>query len=60
MNEQTYSIYLIGKRAVCPACSGMALLQTEQDNIRCIDCGDIFNIAGAGITDRELICIKPS
>lgn len=58
MNKQTYNIYVIGRRAVCPTCSGMALLQEELNNIRCIDCGDAFKIEGAGMTDREIVCTQ--
>jgi DNA-directed RNA polymerase subunit RPC12/RpoP len=47
---------MIGKSAVCPSCSGMALLDIEQERIRCIDCGDTFRITGIGQTDREIVC----
>jgi hypothetical protein len=47
---------MIGKSTVCPSCSGMALLDIEQERIRCIDCGDTFRITGIGQTDREIVC----
>lgn len=58
MHDETYSVYMIGRSAVCPTCSGMALLHGEQETIRCIDCGDTFKIKGVGQTDREIICEK--
>lgn len=55
MHSETYSIYMIGRRAVCPICSGMALLQLEEQMINCIDCGKKFVIKQLGHTDREII-----
>lgn len=58
MREEQYYIYMIGRRAVCPNCSGMAVLQAQAENIRCIDCGNAFKIKGVGQTEREIICTQ--
>lgn len=56
MDEREYSVHMTGRSAVCPTCSGMALLQEER--ITCIDCGKRFNVKGTGRTDGEIICTK--
>ena len=58
MSEILHSVYMIGRNAVCPACSGMAILEGELERIKCIDCGETFKIKGIGQTDREVICTK--
>lgn len=58
MEKQTYTIYMIGKRAVCPNCSGMVIVQEDSEIIKCIDCKSIFKVKGGGQTERELVCIK--
>ena len=56
MDKRYYSVYMIGRSAVCPICSGMALLQ--EGRITCIDCSKRLNVKRAGRTDREIICTK--
>lgn len=58
MSEVLYSVYMIGRSAVCPTCSGMAVLQGGLERIKCIAYGETFRIKGTGQTDREIICTK--
>lgn len=55
MAEHVCNAYMADRKIVCPACSGMALLQEERNSIWCIDCGRIFRVAGIGVTDKEIM-----
>lgn len=56
MAEKTYSIYMIGRGAVCPTCSGMLLIQGQENVLRCVDCRTRYFIKRIGRTEREFIC----
>ena len=51
-----YIIRLLGRKAMCPLCTGMLAFQDEERGYKCNDCGTRFMPTGAGITDRELEC----
>ena len=58
MAEKTYSIYMIGRGAVCPTCSGMLLVHVQENILRCVDCGTGYVIKRIGRTEREFVCAK--
>ena len=37
MADKEYSVYMIGRKAICPMCSGMAVMHGCEELIRCID-----------------------
>jgi hypothetical protein len=49
---------MIGRRTVCPSCTGAAVWNQNTESIKCIDCGDLFKIKGQGQTEREFVCMK--
>lgn len=59
MADKEHSVYMIGRKAICPMCSGMAVMHGCEELIRCIDCGERFRIKGMGQTEREMICSQP-
>lgn len=52
------NVFIFGRKAICPVCSGLAQLNIERENIRCNDCGEMFKIKSEGMTEKELICEK--
>lgn len=56
--EKKYIIYMTDRKAVCPSCSGIALLQEDFGRLWCIDCHSVFKIESEGNTDKEVICVK--
>lgn len=52
------NIYLLGRKAICPACSGLAQLSTEEGIVVCIDCKSRYDVVEVGMTEKELICEK--
>lgn len=56
--EMKYIIHMTDRRAVCPVCKGIALLQEELDCLWCMDCRGVFKIKEIGRTDKQVICIK--
>lgn len=57
-NGRECTIYLTDRRAVCPACSGIALLHEAVGKIQCMDCKSTYQIKDLGRTDKELVCIR--
>lgn len=57
MAGKEYSVYMLGSNTICPICSGMAVMQRQEEIIKCVDCREKFSIKGIGHTERELICI---
>lgn len=56
--EKEYIIHMTDRRAVCPECSGIVLLQEELGGLWCVDCREVFKIREIGKTDKQVICIK--
>lgn len=54
-NKQ-YTVHIVGVRAICPICSGAALLSVENKKIWCIDCKTVYRIVDFGRNDKEMIC----
>ncbi len=57
-NKILYTLYMTGRQAVCPVCSGMVLLREELNHLWCIDCTSVFEIEDVGKSDKEVLCIK--
>lgn len=52
-----FVIYLHGKGAICPQCSGLLVQSTERFGFRCIDCHMELEIVSTDTkSERELIC----
>ena len=51
---ERYSVYLLGKNAVCPLCSGLIIQTSESGYYRCNDCEARFKVVQMGISEREI------
>lgn len=51
-----YNIYLFGRKAVCPKCSGMLADFGGGIQYCCIDCNGIFEVVSTGQIDNEVVC----
>lgn len=49
-----HSIYLIGRHAICPACSGLIHMIGAGNIFQCNDCSMMYEVAGYGPTDNGL------
>ena len=58
MTKERYNIYLFGRKAVCPVCSGMLAAIGKNLHYTCIDCHSSFQIVDGGLTDNEVVCEK--
>ena len=56
VQNKQYTVHIIGVRAICPICSGAALLISKDGKIWCKDCCTIFKIVDFGRNDKEMIC----
>lgn len=52
-----HELWLLGKMAVCPNCSGMVKRYYESNSIMfyCIDCKSIFKVVSEGQTDKSFM-----
>lgn len=51
---EMYSVYLLGRNAVCPVCSGLLIQMGEAGYYRCNDCESRFKIAEMGLSDKDI------
>lgn len=51
---EVHTIFLIGRQAVCPACSGM-ITQYGEMQFRCVDCHERYEAVEPGTSDSEMI-----
>ena len=57
--EDTYMLMLLGRKAICPTCSGVLQMMGEEF-MRCIDCHDKFEITGVGRVEGEVYAKRRS
>lgn len=57
MAKRQYEIYLFGRKAICPECSGL-LTSAEEMKYHCIDCLSNFSVIDMGRSDDKAICEK--
>lgn len=58
VKNKQYVLFPFGKKAICPACSGLLFMTEIQGKYKCYDCKAMFNIVGEGITDRDVFCVQ--
>lgn len=51
---EVHTIFLFGRQAVCPACSGMITKDGEVE-FRCVDCNERYEAIEPGASDSELV-----
>jgi len=52
-----HTIYLNGRMAICPKCSGMITRINYLFGFHCIDCGASYRvISDDTVSERELVC----
>lgn len=52
---EVHTIFLFGRQAVCPACSGL-IIGNGPERFECIDCRKMYEVVRPGQTDREIVC----
>ena len=50
---EIHSLYLIGRNAVCPVCSGL-VMTTGEGRFRCNDCTTRYKVCDNGLVDKEI------
>lgn len=43
-------------RPICQECGGGMLLHAQIHGYRCMHCGKVYKIVGAGKKDKEIVC----
>lgn len=52
--EELHTIFLLGRQAVCPACSGL-ITKDRETEFRCVDCNERYEVIEQGTSDNELV-----
>lgn len=54
MSDKKHMVMLLGRKAICPECSGV-LSMVGEDRMRCIDCKEWFDILEPGRMEGEIL-----
>ena len=55
MKSKEAVIFLLGSKAICPACAGTILRTAASEDFTCINCHRVFRVVGLGRADKELV-----
>ena len=58
MDNEIYNVYIYGRKAICPICSGAMAQSGEHGKYLCADCGAVLDIVDFSQREDYMLCKK--